>query len=97
MLQYLRWITLNSSEIVRIQGAGVNLEHWLLDSYRGNNYVVNPFTVIMNVQVKYGKCSKISNTLISTKMLVIKAGIHKMLVRRANREDTEKTASSEAV
>ena len=29
-------------------------------------------------------------------MLVIKAGIHKMLVRIANSEDTDQTASSEA-
>ena len=31
------------------------------------------------------------------KMLVIRAGIHKMLVRIANREDPDQTASSEAV
>ena len=30
-------------------------------------------------------------------MLVIKSGIHKMLVRIANREDPDQTASSEAV
>ena len=39
---------------------------------------------------RYGKCSKIWNTylvLFSNKMLVIKVGIHKMLVR----EQTEKT------
>ena len=30
-------------------------------------------------------------------MLVFKAGIHKMLVRIANREDLDQTASSEAV
>ena len=38
------------------------------------------------------KCSKISNTflfLFSNKLLVIKAGIHKMLVRIANREDPD--------
>ena len=43
---------------------------------------------------------KIPNTfpfLFSTKLLVIKAGIHKMLVRKANREDPDQTASSEAV
>ena len=42
------------------------------------------------------KCSKISNTfpiLFSNKMLVIKAGIHEMLVRIANREDPDQTAS----
>ena len=46
------------------------------------------------------KCSKISNTflfLFSTELLVIRAGIHKMLVRIANREDPDQTASSEAV
>ena len=49
---------------------------------------------------QYGKCSKISNTfpfLFSNKVLVIRAGIHKMLVRKANREDPDQTASSEAV
>ena len=35
--------------------------------------------------------------LISTKMLVIRAGAHKMHVRIANREDPDQTASSEAV
>ena len=45
----------------------------------------------------YGKCSKISNTflfLFSNKMLVFRAGIRKMLVRIANREDPDQTASS---
>ena len=48
----------------------------------------------------YGKCPKISNTflfLFSNKMLVVRAGVHKMLVRIANREDPDLTASSEAV
>ena len=48
----------------------------------------------------YGKCSKISNTflvLFSNEMLVIRDGIHKLLVRIANREDPDQTASSEAV
>ena len=48
----------------------------------------------------YSKCSKILNTflfLFSNKMLVIKAGIHKMLFRIANSEDPDQTASSEAV
>ena len=47
----------------------------------------------------YDKCSKNSNTfffLFSNKMLVIIAGIHIMLVRLANREDPDQTASSEA-
>ena len=37
-----------------------------------------------------------SNTLLfllSNKMFVIKAGIHKVLVRKANREDPDQTAS----
>ena len=47
-----------------------------------------------------GKCSKILNTflfLFSNKMLVIRAGTHKMLFRIANREDFDQTASQEAV
>ena len=49
---------------------------------------------------EYSKCSKILNTflfLFSNKMLVFRAGIHKFLVRVANREDPDQTASSEAV
>ena len=34
---------------------------------------------------------------LNCKMLVIKAGIHQMLVRIPNREDPDQTASSEAV
>ena len=48
----------------------------------------------------FGKCSKILNTflaLFSNQILGIKAEIHKMLVRIANRIDTDQTASSEAV
>ena len=48
----------------------------------------------------YNKCSKISNIflfLFSNKMVVFSAGIHKFLVRIANREDPDQTASSEAV
>ena len=33
----------------------------------------------------------------SNKMLIIRAGIHKKYLRIANREDTDQTASSEAV
>ena len=47
-----------------------------------------------------GKCSKNLNTflsLFSIKMLVFRAGIHKMDVRIANSEDPDQTASSEAV
>ena len=46
------------------------------------------------------KHSKILNTflfLFSNKMLVFRAGFHKMLVRIANREDPDSNASSEAV
>ena len=48
----------------------------------------------------YGKCSKILNTflsLFSNKIMVFRAGIHKFLVRVANREDPDQTASLEAV
>ena len=48
----------------------------------------------------HGKCSKITNTftfLFLDKTMVFRAGIHKMLVRMANREDPDQTASSEAV
>ena len=47
-----------------------------------------------------GKCSKILNTfffLFSIKMLVVRTGTHKFLVRVANREDPDQTATSEAV
>ena len=53
-----------------------------------------------NSFLHYGKYSEITNTfffLFSCKMLVIMAEIHKMLVRIANREDSDQTASSEAV
>ena len=48
----------------------------------------------------YGKCCKNFkhfSPLFSNKMFVFKAEIHKMLVRIANREDPDQTASSEAV
>ena len=51
-------------------------------------------------KVIYRKCSKISNTvffLFSNKKLVIRAGTGKRLVRIANRENPDQTASSEAV
>ena len=51
------------------------------------------FTVFMCLTItKYSKCSKISNTflfLFSNRMLVIRAGNYKMLVRIANREDSD--------
>ena len=46
------------------------------------------------------KCSNILNNflfLFPYKMLVIRTGIHKMLVRIANKEVPDQTASSEAV
>ena len=55
------------------------------------------YTCTINI---YDKCSKISNTFLfplSTKMLVFRDGIDKMLVRIANREDPDQTASAEAV
>ena len=42
----------------------------------------------------HGKCSKISNTflfLFFNKMLVVRAGIHKILDRIVNREDPDQT------
>ena len=48
----------------------------------------------------YGKCSELSNTfqfLFTNKMLVIRAGSHKMLVRITNKEDSDQTTSSEGV
>ena len=61
--------------------------------------LLKKFVKIMSLK-NYDKCSKISNTflfLFPKKTLVIMAGIHKLLVRRANREDSDQTASSEAV
>ena len=55
---------------------------------------------IVRMNNEYGKWSKISNTflfLFSNKKLDFRAGIYKMLVRIANREDPDQTASSEAV
>ena len=50
-----------------------------------------------HLPVNNSKCSKISNAfliLFSNKMLIFKAGIHKILVRIANREDADQTACS---
>ena len=58
---------------------------------------------LKSLQSTYSKCSKISNTFLflfsklSDKMLVFGVRIHKMLVRTANREDPDQTASPEAV
>ena len=59
--------------------------------------VSNLFIHIINPH--NGKCSKILNTflvLFSKKILIYRAGIHKMLVRTAKQE-TMKTTSSEEV
>ena len=48
----------------------------------------------------YGKCSKVWNFfhfIFTNKMLLNRTGVNKMLVRIANREDPDQTASSEAV
>ena len=49
-----------------------------------------------SIKTRYSKCSKILNTfsLFSNKMLVFRAGIPKVHVRIANREDPDQTASS---
>ena len=48
--------------------------------------------VTNNPENFYGKFSKISNTV---HFMIIRAGIHKMFVRIANREDTDQTSSSD--
>ena len=56
--------------------------------------------VYWSILISYAKCSKILNTLLILapyKMLMIGPEIHKMLIRIANREDPDQTASSEAV
>ena len=42
---------------------------------------------------KYGKCSKFSNSLHTNKIMVVRAGYNKILVRIANREDPDQAAS----
>ena len=64
---------------------------FIVSNFMGNSIGLKRVTV--NVP-------KISNTflfLFSTKMLVFRAGIHKMLARIANRKDPDQTASLEAV
>ena len=78
----------------------LSIQHvWCLSMY--------PFLIFFNkVSIEKctfsltGKCSKISNTFLflsSNKMWVIRTGILKLLVRIANREDPDQTASLEAV
>ena len=50
------------------------------------------------LELRYRKCSKISNRFLlpfSNRLLVFRAGIHKILVRIANWEDPDQTASLE--
>ena len=64
----------------------------ILFSIRGCYYPISS-----DAHANYGQCLKISNKFhfrFLTKMLVIRAGIHKMLIRIANREDPNQTASS---
>ena len=73
---------------------------YIKNSKLETNYVFNTKTKFYFKLNSYGKCYKISNTflfLFSNKMLVFRAGIYKFLVRVANREDPNQTASSEAV
>ena len=51
------------------------------------------------VLIAYGKCSKILDTSLSVlkSNVCLYAGIQKMVVTIANREDPDQTASSEAV
>ena len=54
----------------------------------------------MVVSIHYSlemKMSIIVDVLFSNKMLLLRAGTHKMDVRIANREDPDQTASSQAV
>ena len=63
-------------------------------------FVLSIFEWPLKTGLLYVKCLLISNTFLfqlSNKMVVFRAGIHKMLVRIANREDPNQTASSEAV
>ena len=62
--------------------------------------MLDRFYCTVNLRIKYCKCSKILNTFLcqfSNKMLVIRTGIHRMLVKIANREDLDQAASSGSV
>ena len=64
-------------------------------------YVVRkPQRQVLSQQGPYGKWSKILNTflfLFWSRILFIRVEIHKMLNKTANREESDQTASSEAV
>ena len=71
--------------------------HWRALCY---HKTVKLKTAYDELLLNLGKCSKILNTflfLFSTKLSVIRAGIHKMLVRIANREDPDQTASDRSL
>ena len=62
-------------------------------------FTVPQYFHVLGMYIIYLKCSKISYTfhfMYSNKMLVFRAGIQIMLVRIADREDPDQTASSEA-
>ena len=62
--------------------------------------VLDGFYCTVNLWIKLCKCSKILKTflgLFSNEMLVNRTGIHRMLVKIANREDLDQTASSGSV
>ena len=56
-----------------------------------------PYWQVETVCWLYGKCSKIQNTFLFVfinQTLVFRAGIHKIIVRIANSENPDQTASS---
>ena len=72
-----------------------------MQKMKWNKYTHSPTNTATEFPSKhYGKCSKILKTflfLFSKKMLAHRGGIYKMLVRIANSEDPDQTASSGAV
>ena len=57
----------------------------------------NFYHSLMNFANSFDPASNIFLFLFSNEMLVFMAGIHKMVVRTANQEDPDQTASLEAV
>ena len=55
-----------------------------------SSYMIEYTKNVLKFQTFFSFCSR----KISNKMLVIRTGIHKMLVRRAYREDPDQTASA---
>ena len=60
-------------------------------------FLVDLWVSIYMTTVNVLKFGTLFSFMFLNKMLFIRAGIHKMLVRIANREDPDQTASSEAV